>query len=104
MDRFDRQIRVFGQAGQRALGKLVVGIVGLGGIGSLVFILLVRLGVLRMVAVDPDTVEETNLNRLAGSTIADAENRTPKVDMSLDCRTPRPVATEFNEEKDPWKR
>lgn len=81
MDKFNRQIRVFGQAGQRALGKLVVGIVGLGGIGSLVFILLVRLGVLRMVAVDPDTVEETNLNRLAGSTIEDVENKTPKADM-----------------------
>jgi molybdopterin/thiamine biosynthesis adenylyltransferase len=81
MDRFDRQIRVFGQAGQRALQKLVVGIVGLGGIGSVVFLLLVRSGVKRFVVVDPDEVEITNLNRLAGSTMEDVKNRTPKVDM-----------------------
>ncbi len=81
MEWLDRQIRVFGQAGQRALQNLVVGIVGTGGIGSVVFILLVRLGVRRFVIVDPDIVEETNLNRLAGSTVEDVRHRTFKIDM-----------------------
>jgi hypothetical protein len=33
---FDRQIRLFGRVGQEQLGKCKVGIIGLGGIGSLV--------------------------------------------------------------------
>ena len=81
MEMFDRQIRVFGKAGQRALQKLTVGLVGAGGIGSLIFVLLTRLGVMRFIIIDDDIVEESNLNRLAGSTFSDAQNKTPKVLM-----------------------
>lgn len=81
MQMYDRQIRVFGKQGQRALQRLIVGIVGLGGIGSLIFILLVRLGVLRFIIIDPDVVEESNLNRLVASTLKDAKEKTPKVTM-----------------------
>lgn len=81
MEMFDRQIRVFGKAGQRALQKLTVGIVGVGGIGSLIFTLLVRLGVIRFIIINQDVVEKSNLNRLAGSTLSDAQNKTPKVLM-----------------------
>jgi molybdopterin/thiamine biosynthesis adenylyltransferase len=81
MERFDRQIRVFGHTGQQTLQKLLIGLVGSGGIGSVLFVLLVRLGVLRFVVVEPDIVEETNLNRLATSTVEDVKNRTFKVDM-----------------------
>ncbi|MFC1604183.1 ThiF family adenylyltransferase [Planctomycetota bacterium] len=81
MEMFDRQIRVFGKAGQRALQKLIVGIVGAGGIGSLIFMLLVRLGVIQIIIIDDDDVEKSNLNRLAGSTLSDAQNKTPKVLM-----------------------
>ena len=80
-ERYDRQIRVFGKQGQSVLKRLTVGIVGAGGIGSLVFVLLVRLGVGRIIIIDPDTVEASNLNRLSGSTIEDASKKTPKVRM-----------------------
>ncbi|MFC1635733.1 ThiF family adenylyltransferase [Planctomycetota bacterium] len=81
---YDRQIRLFGEAGQKILQELTVGIVGLGGIGSCVFVWLVRLGIGRIIAIDHDTVELSNLNRLAGSTLVDAEERTPKVKMLKD--------------------
>jgi|GEM_PF-1957755 len=78
---YDRQIRVFGEEGQKALRKLTAAIVGVGGIGSVVFVQLVRLGVGRIIIVDPDIVEQSNLNRLAGSTLKNTKSKTPKVDM-----------------------
>lgn len=80
----DRQVLAFGSMGQRLLQRQTVGIVGCGGIGSLLFILLVRLGVCRFVLVDHDVVESSNLNRLAGSTKLDAEFKVPKVKMLCD--------------------
>jgi molybdopterin/thiamine biosynthesis adenylyltransferase/proteasome lid subunit RPN8/RPN11 len=69
--RFDRQIRAFGVAGQKALESLRIGIVGVGGTGSAVLQQLVHLGVRDLVLIDPDTIEETNLNRLFGATPQD---------------------------------
>ncbi len=67
---FDRQIRAFGEEGQRTLESLTAAIVGLGGIGSLVAEQLVRAGVGKLILVDFDTVESSNLNRLFGGTSA----------------------------------
>jgi hypothetical protein len=67
----DRQVRAFGEAGQRALDALHVGIVGLGGTGSLVAQQLAHLGIRKFTLVDADTLEETNLNRVAGATPED---------------------------------
>jgi molybdopterin-synthase adenylyltransferase len=78
---YDRQIRVFGQAGQRKLKKCKVACVGCGGIGSLICIALARLGVGTIILIDPDVVEPSNLNRLAGSTQADAIRKNAKVMM-----------------------
>ena len=64
---YDRQIRAFGAAGQRTIAALHVGIVGEGGTGSVVTQQLAHLGVQNFTLVDPDTVEQTNLNRLVGS-------------------------------------
>jgi len=64
---FDRQLRAFGGEGQVRLEKLRVGIVGAGGIGSLVTQQLVYLGVNNFSLIDDDTVETTNLNRLVGA-------------------------------------
>jgi molybdopterin/thiamine biosynthesis adenylyltransferase len=66
-DRYDRQIRAFGPDGQRLLRSLTVAVVGLGGIGSFVATELAHLGVGRMVLIDHDTVDESNLNRLVGA-------------------------------------
>lgn len=64
----DRTVRALGAEAQRILGTLRVGIVGLGGMGSLVAQQLAHLGVNRFVLIDPEPVEETNLNRLVGAT------------------------------------
>lgn len=68
---YDRQIRAFGKEGQQIIKRLKIGIVGLGGTGSIVLQQLSHLGVEKFVLIDPDFVEETNLNRLAGATASD---------------------------------
>lgn len=69
---FDRQRLALGDAGQRALRGLHVGVVGLGGTGSLTFAQLVHLGVGEITAVDGDRVEDSNISRILGATAADA--------------------------------
>lgn len=64
---FDRQIRAFGAEGQKVLQELRVGIVGLGGTGSIAAQQLAHLGVRDFVLIDPDHLELTNLNRVVGS-------------------------------------
>jgi len=71
VNRYDRQIRAFGITGQQILASLRVGIVGLGGTGSIVLQQLVHLGVNNFLLLDPDIVEATNLNRLVGVTPTD---------------------------------
>jgi hypothetical protein len=78
--RYDRQIRAFGKAGQAIIQNLRVGIVGLGGTGSVVMQQLSHLGVRDFLLIDPDIVEETNLNRLVGATKSDVGQ--PKVDVA----------------------
>lgn len=65
---YDRQIRAFGEDGQSALARLRLGVVGLGGTGSVVVQQLAHLGVADFLLIDPDAVETTNLNRTVGST------------------------------------
>jgi molybdopterin/thiamine biosynthesis adenylyltransferase len=79
---YDRQIRAFGVAGQSILGRLTVGIVGLGGTGSVLVQQLAHPGVRRFILVDGDQVESTNLNRLVGSQEADIGR--PKVEIAVD--------------------
>src|SRR5580704_4749734 len=62
---FDRQVRALGVEGQRRLSALRVGVVGLGGTGSQVVQQLSHLGVRKLILVDADRVEDTNLPRLA---------------------------------------
>ncbi len=79
---FDRQVRAFGEAGQRIMGSLTVAIVGLGGTGSVVAEQLAHLGVYRFILVDPDRIEPTNLNRVVGATKGDVGRF--KVDVAAD--------------------
>ena len=69
---YDRQSRLFGDAGQELLRRTRVGIVGLGGAGSIVAELLGRLGVGEFVLADPDRADITNLPRLIGARRRDA--------------------------------
>jgi molybdopterin/thiamine biosynthesis adenylyltransferase len=68
--KFDRQVRAFGTQAQRELEQLTVAIVGLGGTGSVLFQQLVHLGVCKFVLIDPDTLDATNLNRVANASIS----------------------------------
>jgi molybdopterin/thiamine biosynthesis adenylyltransferase len=69
--RYDRQLRIFGRDGQAILKSIRVAIVGLGGTGTVVLQQLAHLGVHRFLLVDPDIVDETNLNRLIGANSKD---------------------------------
>ncbi len=79
---FDRNIRAFGGDLQHALSELHVGIVGTGGTGSAVAEQLVRLGVRRLMLVDPDFLSASNVTRVYGSTPLDVGR--PKVEVVAD--------------------
>jgi molybdopterin-synthase adenylyltransferase len=66
--RYDRQIRLFGQEGQRRLAAAHVVLLGLGGLGMHLVQQLSYLGVRWFTVADSDDVDETNLNRLVGAT------------------------------------
>ncbi|MFB1488752.1 MULTISPECIES: ThiF family adenylyltransferase [unclassified Thiocapsa] len=63
--------RAFGPGLRTAADQMRVGVLGVGGLGLLVVEQLARAGFRRFVLIDPDTVEETNLNRLPGVTRRD---------------------------------
>ena len=69
----DRQVRMFGAAGQRVLQASKVAVIGLGGVGSLVAEYLARLGVGNLILIDPDEIESSNLSRVVGATRVDVE-------------------------------
>ncbi len=61
--RYDRQIKLFGEEGQEKLKDAKVFIAGAGGLGSPISIYLAGAGIGRIVLVDRDVVELSNLNR-----------------------------------------
>ncbi|MGA2918232.1 HesA/MoeB/ThiF family protein [Methanoregula sp.] len=67
-----RHAQLFGLGTTRKLREMAVAVVGCSGTGSPVIEQLARLGVGRFVLVDPDKVEEKNLNRILNSTHEDA--------------------------------
>jgi len=73
---FDRQLLWFTPQGQRALGRIRVGIVGNGGTGAPLVQNLVYLGVRNFVLIDDDAADDTSMNRLV--TAAAADIGTPK--------------------------
>lgn len=78
----DRQVRMFGAAGQALLQKAKIAIIGLGGVGSLVSEFVARLGVGELLLIDPDTIEETNLARVVGATLQDVTAKRSKVEIA----------------------
>ena len=85
---YDRQSRLFGDAGQELLRRTRVGIVGLGGAGSILAELLGRLGVGEFVLADPDKADVTNLPRLIAARRRDAvmHSWVPKVIADRLCK------------------
>jgi hypothetical protein len=92
----DRQVLMFGPQGQRLLQKALVGIIGAGGVGSLLVEYLARLGVGRLLIVDKDRVELSNLSRLSGSKRWDA-----RYPFSLACMPP--FVRNYSRHHSAWK-
>ncbi|MGO9145121.1 MAG: ThiF family adenylyltransferase [Desulfomonilia bacterium] len=77
----ERHAQIFGDGTTILLSGLRVAVVGCSGTGSPVIEQLARLGVGELVLVDPDHVEERNLNRIIGATMEDARERRLKVEV-----------------------
>ena len=78
---FSRQSLALGESGQSQLKTLTVGVVGLGGTGSLVSMQLAHLGVGRLILIDGDIVEESNVSRIVGASTRDVDQNY-KVDVA----------------------
>lgn len=70
-ERHDRQVRLLGPQAHGRLSRLSVAVVGLGGTGSVITQQLAHLGVGKLLLIDHDVVETTNLNRLVGAQPSD---------------------------------
>ena len=66
-----RTFDTWGPAAQNTISRLHVGIVGLGSVGCLVAEAIARMGVARVTLIDPDRIEEHNLDRLLYGTVRD---------------------------------
>ena len=63
LERYNRQIMLFGEEGQSKLKQATVLVAGLGGLGSPIAIYLAAAGIGKLKIVDFDNVDITNLNR-----------------------------------------
>nr|NJM01945.1 ThiF family adenylyltransferase [Desulfobacula sp.] len=88
----DRQ-RAFGPLFSTSAAGLRVAIIGVGGLGLPVAEQLARCGVRSFVLMDPDTVDETNLNRLQGLTQKDISRRKVEVVKGIIQRAGAAVGT-----------
>jgi molybdopterin-synthase adenylyltransferase len=79
--RYHRQTLAWGPAFQAALAGQRVAVIGAGGIGSHVSQQLLHLGIRSLRAIDPDRVEESNLNRTVGARLNDVVEARAKVDV-----------------------
>lgn len=70
---YHRQSLIFGAAGQEILRRTKVGIIGLGGAGSLLNEWLAHLGIGEIVGIDFDKVEPSNQPRVVGARPFDAQ-------------------------------
>jgi hypothetical protein len=90
-----RHAQLFGCGTTQRLKELSVAVVGCSGTGSPVIEQLARLGVGRLVLVDPDRVEEKNLNRILNARREDAYLGRPKVEVMARAIAAMGLATEL---------
>ena len=76
-----RHIQAFGDGTFNILRRLSVAVVGCSGTGSPLIEQLARLGIGKLVLIDPDRIEHKNLNRIVNATKADAERNEVKVEV-----------------------
>ncbi len=87
-----RTYDTWGTGVQDAIGRLRFGIVGVGSVGSLVAEALARIGVSRVVLIDPDRVEPHNLDRLLHA----SQRSIGKFKVHVATRAMRTAATNAN--------
>jgi hypothetical protein len=75
-------ISVWGKAAQADLARARIGIVGLGSVGSIVAETLSRTGLDQLILIDPDHIEERNLDRTLGAYRSDVEGKLLKVEIA----------------------
>lgn len=83
-ERTARLRAAFGDQAAARLRRSSVAVIGAGGTGSAAIEVLARAGVGRLIIVDPDHLEESNLERVHGSRPEHAIERTPKVSLARD--------------------
>lgn len=76
-----RTAQTFGKGTTQLLKTLSIAVIGCSGTGSPTIEQLFRLGVGKLVIVDPDVIEKKNLNRILTSTLDDAVKKSFKVDV-----------------------
>ena len=81
-DDLRRTISVWGDATQKDISRLRVGIVGLGSVGSIVAEALARIGVTRVKLIDFDDLKPHNRDRTLHATAADAKKSVNKAELS----------------------
>lgn len=74
-----KNAQAFGSGTIAKLRGLTIAIIGCSGTGSIVAEVLARLGVGRLILIDPDIVKRKNLNRILNATLADADAKRSKV-------------------------
>ena len=82
-DKLNLQRQSFlGADSEIVLGRSRAALVGLGGGGSHIAQQLAHIGLGNFLVIDPDFIEDTNLNRLVGATMEDVRLGTSKVDIA----------------------
>ena len=84
-----RTFDTWGSESQNTIARLKVGIVGLGSVGCIVAEAIARIGIAQVTLIDPDKVEEHNLDRLLYGTAKDVG----KLKVNLAARAMRRNAT-----------
>lgn len=79
-----RHRQMFGDRTTNLLATLSIGVVGVSGTGSPTVEMLMRLGVRRITMIEPDKVENKNLNRIYGAKRSDSEKERNKAVMMQD--------------------
>lgn len=79
-----RGVMAFSDQMTQTVSQLSIAVIGVSGTGSIVAEQLSRLGVGEIILIDHDVVETRNLNRILNSSLADAQQGVPKVDMFAD--------------------
>jgi proteasome lid subunit RPN8/RPN11 len=83
-ERSRRLADAFGDESASRLRRATVAVIGAGGTGSAAVEVLARAGVGRLIVVDPDHLDESNLERVHGSRPEHAAQRVPKAAVARD--------------------